>query len=458
MIRKEYRFKKGAASFYMVAFSTLILLVVATSFAAIIVSEVTRTANDDLAQSAYDSALPGVDDAKLAFYSYQKCLEQGATETEIDDNKNEVTCGEIIHYMNNPDCDMVANILGRSVIRDESDSEGSGEVMIEESVGSGNNMSQAYTCVKIEKELSDYRTTLSSANQMKAVKVKFAGVSANDISSVKVSWFTNQDNTTSDLKYSNFSVDGQGNGNVVFGGLGGENGASAPPTISLAMIQTGATFSLDSFEKTVGRQTNRGMVYLVPAKNEDLSKISGQPEGYVKVGDGKINEDGFLKSNDKAARNLPYVVGCNPGSGTDFVCSVEIALPKPIDGDRNNNTFVFVVGLPYGTPSTDVSLEFICADGAKCGAQTITNDDGTEQESYTGIATLDGVQISIDSTGRANDMYRRVEARLEGSTGSSLSLMGPLELLGTDGSDGGTSLLEKDLTVTSEYGINPERN
>ena len=456
MIRKEYRFKKGAASFYMVAFSTLILLVVATSFAAIIVSEVTRTANDDLAQSAYDSALAGVEDAKLAFYSYQKCLEQGATETEIDDNKNEVTCGEIIHYMNNPDCDMVANILGRSVIRDESDSEGSGEVMIEESVGSGNNMSQAYTCVKIEKELSDYRTTLSSANQMKAVKVKFAGVSANDISSVKVSWFTNQDKMTSDLNYSNFSV-GDQSGNVVFGSLNDENGASVPPTISLAMIQTGPDFALDDFEKTVGDQTNRGMVYLVPAKLEDLGGISGQTD-YILVGDEGINANGFLESNNKTARNLPYVVGCNPESAADFVCSVKIALPKPIGEERNNDTFVFVVGLPYGTPSTDVSLEFICADGAKCGAQTITNDDGSEQVDYTGVATLDGVQISIDSTGRANDMYRRVEARLEGSTGSSLSLMGPLELLGTGGSGGGEQLLEKDLTVTSEYGIKPERN
>ena len=437
MIRKEYRFKKGAASFYMVAFSTLILL---TSFAAIIVSEVTRTANDDLAQSAYDSALAGVEDAKLAFYSYQKCLEQGATETEIDDNKNEVTCGEIIHYMNNPDCDMVANILGRY----GNNPEPGGEVMIEESVGSGNNMSQAYTCVKINNKLNDYRTTLSSTNQMKAVKVKFSdeGIGANDIGSVRVSWFTNQDDTTSDLEYSNFNEN-----SVVFG-----NEASVPPTISLAMIQTGPDFALDDFEKTVGDQTNRGMVYLVPANEDDLNEMSGQSEDYKLVGDDGIGVEGFKKSNDKTARNLPYVVGCNPESGADFVCSVEIKLPKPIGGgERNDDTFVFVVGLPYGTPSTDVSLEFICEDGKKCGAQTITNDDGTEQESYTGVATLDGVQISIDSTGRANDMYRRVEARLEGSTGSSLSLMGPLELLGTGGSGGGESLLEKNLTVESEY-------
>ena len=51
------KFKKGAASFYIVAFSTLILLIVATSFAAVIISEITRTSNDDLSQSAYDSSM-----------------------------------------------------------------------------------------------------------------------------------------------------------------------------------------------------------------------------------------------------------------------------------------------------------------------------------------------------------------------------------------------------------------
>ena len=67
------RTKEGAASFYVVAFSTLVLMIIATSFAAIIISEVTRTMNDDLSQSAYDSAMAGIEDAKLAFYNYQNC-------------------------------------------------------------------------------------------------------------------------------------------------------------------------------------------------------------------------------------------------------------------------------------------------------------------------------------------------------------------------------------------------
>ena len=68
---KIRKFKKGAASFYIVAISTLILVIIAASFAAVIISELTRTSNDDLAQSAYDAALAGVEDAKLAYYNYQ---------------------------------------------------------------------------------------------------------------------------------------------------------------------------------------------------------------------------------------------------------------------------------------------------------------------------------------------------------------------------------------------------
>ena len=71
---KKSKFKKGAASFYIVAFSTLIMVILATSFATVVMSETTRTSNDDLSQSAYDSALAGVEDAKVAFFNYQNCI------------------------------------------------------------------------------------------------------------------------------------------------------------------------------------------------------------------------------------------------------------------------------------------------------------------------------------------------------------------------------------------------
>ena len=109
-MRKIRKFRKGAASFYIVAISTLILVIIAASFAAVIISEVTRTSNDDLAQSAYDSALAGIEDAKLAYYNYQSC------KNEVKYIASGLSCEQIIDWVENDrgDCDMIADILGRN--------------------------------------------------------------------------------------------------------------------------------------------------------------------------------------------------------------------------------------------------------------------------------------------------------------------------------------------------------
>jgi hypothetical protein len=438
MAERKYKFKKGAASFYIVAFSTLILLIVATSFAAVIISEVTRTANDDLAQSAYDSALAGVEDAKLAFYSYQNCLKQTSKEV-VPDGDDNLICGEIIWYMNHPDCDMVANILGRDVDEEKG-------VMVEETSG-GNNMEQSYTCVKIQTELSDYKSTLSPTDQMKAVKVKFDDVPTKDIKKVKISWFS--DANGNELNYKNFSES-----KVTFV-KSQANGEPTPPTISLALIQTAGEFTLSDFEQSRDGMTDRGMIYLVPASEEAFNAIGEGEKDYEVATDGnQIGANALVKSNDKVARNLPYVVKCDREGGfADFACSAMIELPSPIGEVRNDETFVFVVGLPYGAPSTDFMLEFYCGDDETCGETIAINEEGEQVETPTNKAKLDGVQISIDSTGRANDMYRRVEARLEGSSGFSLSLMGPLELLGIEGNSG--DLLNKNYSVKCEVEFGP---
>ena len=47
---KKSRFKKGVASFYIVAFAALILVIVASSFAMVVMSEVERTSGSDLSR------------------------------------------------------------------------------------------------------------------------------------------------------------------------------------------------------------------------------------------------------------------------------------------------------------------------------------------------------------------------------------------------------------------------
>ena len=110
--------KRGAASFYIVAFSTLILMVVATSFAMVAISEISRSSNDDLSQSAYDSALAGVEDAKVAYVNYRKCKDTGHIASDDGTGTVTVTCADIIHWVEQPagipeDCKMVGRIVGK---------------------------------------------------------------------------------------------------------------------------------------------------------------------------------------------------------------------------------------------------------------------------------------------------------------------------------------------------------
>lgn len=438
MIGIKNKFKKGAASFYIVAFSTLILMIIATSFAVVIISEVERTSNEDLSQSAYDSALAGVEDAKLAFYNYQNCILSGGGNT----------CEDLYgQYMRGDDCDAVRKMLGRD----------SGEIVESEN---DNNMQQSYTCVTVKNKTKDYRSVVSSDNTVKVMRAKFDDVPADKIKTVRVSWFSNEENET--VRYTNVS----GN-KVEFPGGSSTRGKAVPPTISLAMIQTSTDFKLSDFDMTEMQsdsegKTDRGMLYLVPVgkDNKNMAVKSAASYGnknYIGAYDegtkmNSIGADGVWKSNDKTSRNLPYVVYCSDGSdGSDrgeFMCSVEINLPKPVgSGVRNDDTFIFAVGLPYGEPDTDFALEF--CTGLTCGSMSnsVTNE--------TTRVDLKDVQVEVDSTGKANDFYRRVVTRLDNVDDFSLSIKGPLVLFG-DGNAALDKSFEGDSAVTCEYNfVNP---
>lgn len=437
--------KKGAASFYMVAFSTLVLIIIATSFAAVIISEVTRTANDDLSKSAYDSAMAGVEDAKLVVHSYQKCIEEKDNGVPCETIRNEIENTSPDSESNGEDgkCDQVGRLLGRfdedggnSGRLDENDRN---EVLIQESKIE-NNMSQAYTCVKISLP-GDYSGALSSGEQFKVIKAKFENTDiADKVKSVIINWSSG--NSDSDLNYNNFT-----GGKVTF-----SKDVSMPPTIAVSMIQTGGeSFNLDSFTRTIDGATNRGTLFLVPTEE----KLNGQTDTYKSAydeeeGANHIEEDGFLKSNDKTAKNLPYAVYCGNASD-EYACSATIDIPRPIGGGaRNPDTFYFVVTQPYaGDTYTDFNVLFSCGDEA-------CNEGKDVPAAEKNYAKLDGVQIKIDSTGRANDMYRRVEVRLDGDPNYAFSVMGPLELLNNDKN---ASSLDKNLPpVTCEWnlGVNPD--
>lgn len=434
------KFKKGAASFYIVAFATLILVVVASSFAIVIISEVSRTSNDDLSQSAYDAALAGVEDAKLAYSNYRTCLEKQPSYNDALTGDARVNCQDIVYWMRHPDCDMVGHILGR-IGKNEK-----GEVLIQETTAtsgnSSNNINEAYTCAMIETSLGDYRASLSSSNLYQVVKVNLdKGVRAADIEKVKISWYSNREgsvyNFTNVLPTTN---------RVAFQSTNATK-AATPPTLAVSLIQTANAFTLDQLNgKNSGVKTDRATMYFVPTNNMTMAKNSLK-DNYAGLYDGSINKitSTQIASTNDHMKDLPFVVFCNPNSSEEFLCSVTMTLPEPIGGDRSDETFMFTVALPYGGPDTDFALEFICKNGNACS--TITNPDGSTTASD--VAKVDGVQVVIDSTGRANDLYRRVEMRLETEDATFTYPQYAIQVLGEH--TGGRVLLEKDMTVIREY-------
>lgn len=448
------RFRKGATSFYIVAFSTLILVIIAASFATVIISEVTRTSNDDLSQSAYDSALAGVEDAKLAYSNYMRCVSGGKTYPDALSSGDAVTCQDIVYWMNHPEisgCDMVGRILGRI----GKNGPGS-EVTIEETTSTSGNgditqMNQAYTCATINTVLNDYRANLTADNNVRVVKAQFAnGVTASDIKAVKLSWYTI--NNTETLRFADFSTVLSPN-QVTFRPIG-ETRPATPPTLAFQVIQTSGNFTLEKLNGiTENDRTDRATMFFVPTDSASASSTSRRVNGdYQGIYNGSKNtltavqvartNNQMNSDNSSNVSHLPFVTYCGDGSAA-FACSVEINLPVPIQEGgvvRNDDTFMFLVTLPYRDPDTDFAIEFICNDGVR-GCTAVSDIDNT-----TRIAQIKGMQVLIDSTGRANDLYRRVETRLESSDTSFPYTYYALEMLGEKGGEA----FRKDMIVTCE--------
>lgn len=440
---KHLRTKSGAAAFYIVAFSTLLLSIIALSFVTVIISEIVRTSNSDLSASAYDSALAGIEDAKAALLNYQSCINQGYEETAPNTTNDTLTCGEIIWYMNHPDCDMVGHILGR--IR-KSDSQ---EVLVEETTtaGTGNNLQQAYTCVKIQNNLDDYRSSLTQSTSSRAINISLTEDEANNLKAIRLSWYSNKNDGTV-YNYGNV------NGNkVTFPALDATN-ASVPPTLSFQLFQTSSSFTLDDLTMSRGIQTDRGTIYLVPTRSTEAP--STDPSNHLTAwnstkSDNVINQfDGvnaFVKANDKTATNVPYTIYCPENSSTEFACTASISIPQPIGGTRNPDTLMFIVSLPYGVPDTDFAIE-LCTDSV-CSKKAYSEYTDLENASGKNDKIQISSQVLIDSTGRANDLFRRVEVRLDNANSYFSYPDYALQLLGNDGS----ANLQKNFYTTSEYGL-----
>ncbi len=395
-MKTQTKDREGAAAIYIVIFTTMLFSIIALSFVRIMVSEANQTVNYSLSQSAYNSAQAGIEDAKIALLKYQNCVSTG-------DAINKTECENIRKYMTagasdtaNNDCDAVAKALGRAT---------SGETMISSTTSHNSQVDaaskaidQAYTCVMVQVDTDDYISKLNSNSYSKFVPLRAEDITKLD--KIKILWFSQDDaRKISDgagfSAYTSRSTTASKTTRVTSGfdtysyGTFSGTKQSAPPVLRVDLIQTAKNFGISEFYTAMsGTRTNRGTLTLRPSSNSGAINDIGSSDTV-----------GFAASAMKGY-NVPMDIKCNDPTGTftanGYACATTIKIPAPnntYSNTRSEGNTLLRITLPYGGPETTFQVVMYDASG--------------------NIIQFSGVQSIVDSTGRANDLFRRVEARLE---------------------------------------------
>ncbi len=379
--------KKGVASLYIVIFATILFGVITLSFIRITVSELSQTNDSDLSQSAYDAALAGIEDAKILanrYYTYQN-LKTG----DNPGTREELFSGD--------DC----YVLNKKLYNNDEDK----EVSIQETRdGEGNSVNQAYTCVLLNDKVGNYKLTLDESSRVQVVPLR-VNDNVSGLAEVEFSWYTEQNGT----KVKNIHDDS------LFYVAGKE---TTPPMITLGLISVGDTVTLSEIG---GRDSiDFTTVALLPSESNTE----------VKEGTGTWVSNDYLRNAATAnTQNQAFKIKCeDPGKNRDYSCIATLDVKSIVDSNSINgkgNAYL-VVSMPYGRVET--------------ACRVVMKDESGKD------ILFEGLQINVDSTGRAADLYRRVEARISPVATDFPFPQFELDLSGGD--DGQDHILDKNFWVT----------
>ena len=350
------RKQAGAVSLFVVIFAALLMTIVTVGFVKIMVKDQQQATTQDLSQSANDAALAGIEDAKRLLLLDQSCRDGTAAAT--------INCPSIAAALtptpgqNETDCNTLsaAGIVGET----------NNETVIKQSSGdAAEKLDEAYTCVKVGVNTSNYEGKLE-AN--KTTLVPIFGVSTFD--RVEISWFSSQDVSSTDANPTiGFPSTGS---NVSLPRVGTQWPLNYPPLLRTQLVQLGGSFKLTDFNDSQAGKSNAHTLFLYP-------------------GDAGLNNFDFAADGRRSGTSAPQLTECKPSFISDqYLCSATITLPAPIDGNTaNRNAYLRLTAL-YNGARFSVKL--------KNGASDVL---------------FNRVQPEVDSTGRANDVFRRVKARVE---------------------------------------------
>lgn len=355
--------QSGAVSLFVVVFFMLLVTVVTVSFLRLMVNDQRQASNNDLSQSAFDSAQAGVEDAKRALLEHRKeCFISTAA------------CAISSESITTSECNAaLKDIVGTGGTTTANSK--TSEIMIQQSL-SGNDkaLDQAYTCVTIDLQTPDYVGNVA-ANQSQLVPL----ISAERFDRVQIQWFSRDDAPTGAVSLTNNRpLYTQANWPL-----------DRPSLMRAQLMQVASSFTIAGFDEVVGAQSNSASVFLYPTNQPGITETVMTTEDQRKTS----VTDGPVRKGD----STPTAVTCTSSLGAGgYACSAVLVLPQAIGAADDSDRTAFLRLLPfYNATHFKVTL----------WNGTIT--------SSSKVVDFKDVQPSIDSTGRANDLFRRVQSRVD---------------------------------------------
>lgn len=364
--------QKGAVSIFVVIFAILLMSVVTVSFLRIMVNDQSQASANDLAQSAYDSAQAGVEDAKRALLWYQK---------QCQSDPNSSTCQNLATQLASSTCNKaVVGVAG--VATATTDGTKYGEVQVQSSASETGDkrdeaLNQAYTCVTLTLDTDDY---VGNAAVNQPVLVPLKSVAQANVDAIKIEWFTTEDLSNS-------------TGSVSFPASGAAKPLldqaswthDMPSLLRAQYIQVGSNFKLSDFDyyNSSSSQSNTNTLFLYP-------KSSGGNSTGSFLSD--IRKESSGSYQPASTGTAPYPTNCSTTVSADvYACAVTLSVPKPINGGTASDAYLLLMPF-YNSTHFKITL--------------VHNGDPNPVK-------FKAVQPIADSTGRAGTLFRRVQSHID---------------------------------------------
>lgn len=352
------RFKRGGVSMFLVVVTSMLVSLLVASFIRSVNRDIQSATNQDLSQSAYDSAQAGVEDAKRALVKYyQTCV-----------NSSNANCSNILTQLTTNLQDQSCNVLGQTL----GVGSASGETLIQTTSGDAD-LSQAYTCLKMNITSPDFLGEVEGGSS-KLVRLNSAG----SFNKVRVSWFIRKNSASDNLSLMS-TTEAAANGMPLLtqNGQWKNSGNSRPSVLRVQLVTENKDVNTREYnynDPVAADKSGSKFLMLYPVKT-GAGSVSSTSDIY------------FPGIRHNYSPNVVQYIQCKENfSTTTYACEANLS----VSGNAAQGAFLRISSIYNG--KTDFKVQLL--------------NNGT-------VVNFFGTQPVVDSTGRANDKFRRIEARFD---------------------------------------------